>query len=229
MARFCFEMEWYGSPPAPDGVRAIELTSPFYRLHTLCDELNAAQVSRIVVEGDPGRVVVPEDYWYRLLARLPAVEELWLYSGTAEVLRSACALQGSAEQILQSLKRVYVVGGRVTALKPENLGTPSAGYTGSSDEEEGDSSLEVLDFLTWQRPLPDATIEVRDEAKKKAEALCLDVTPGLMAFLQNGTAQHREHREVHLRNCEVEDGALIPLCALTKVRNNGNWILTDLT
>jgi hypothetical protein len=230
MARFCFEMEWYGSPPAPDGVRAIELTSPFYRLHTLCDELKAARVSRIVIEGDPGRVVVPDDYWYHLLARLPAVEELWLYSGTADVLRSAFAPRGSFEPILQSLKRVYVVEGRITALKLENPGTASAPYSGPSDEEsEGSSSLEILDFLTWQRPLPDAAIEVRNEAKKKAETLCLDVTLGLMAFLKSGASQPGELREVYLRNCEVEDGALSPLCALASVRNNSDWILTDLT
>ena len=230
MARFCFEMEWYGSPPAPNGVRAIELTSPFYRLHTLCDELKAAHVSRIVVEGDPGRVVVPDDYWYQLLARLPAVEELWLYSGTAEVLRSACAPRESAEPVLQSLKRVFIVEGRVTALKRENFGTPSAPYCGPSDEEsEGSSSSEILDFLTWQRPLPDPAIEVRNEAKKKGETPCSDVTPGLMAFLQSGASQPGEFREVHLRNCEVEDGALSPLCALASVRNNSDWILTDLT
>jgi hypothetical protein len=229
MARFCFEMEWLGSPPAPDGLRAIELTSPFYRLHTLCDELNAARVSRIVVEGDPGRVVVPDDYWYQLLARLPAVEELWLYSGTAEVLRSACAPRGSAEPILQSLKRVYVVEGRVTAPELENLGTSSASYfAGPFDEDERGSSLDGAGFQT-SLPLPHLALEVRDEAKKKGEALCLDVTPGLMALLHNSATQPREHREVHLRNCEVEDGALSPLCALAKVRNNSDWILTDLT
>lgn len=229
MARFCFELEWFGSPPSPNGLRAIELTSPFYRLHTLCDELNAERVSRIVVEGDPGRVVVPDDYWYQLLAKLPAVEELWLYSGTAEVLRSACAPQSGAEPILQSLKRVYVVEGRVTAPNLENLGTPSASYTaGLFDEERRGSSLDGFGFPTYL-PLPDPAIEVRDEAKKKAEALCLDVTPGLMALLRNGATHPREHREVHLRNCEVEDGALGPLCALAKVRNDSDWILTDLT
>ncbi|KAI9453464.1 hypothetical protein BJY52DRAFT_1189567 [Lactarius psammicola] len=223
MARFCFEMEWHGSPPAPDGVRAIELTSPFYRLHTLCDELNAARVSRIIVEGDPGRVVVPDDYWYQLLARLLAVEELWLHPGTAEVLRSACAPRDSAEPILQSLKRVYVVGGWVIAPKPGNIGTLSA--SGAFEEER---SSDRLDFLT-SLPLPRPAIEVRDEARKKAEALCLDVTPGLMALLQSSATQPREHREVHLRDCEVEDGAIGPLCALAKVRNNSDWVLTDLT
>ena len=229
MARFCFEMEWYGSPPTPNGLRAIELTSPFYRLHTLCDELCAARVSRIIVEGDPVRVAVPDDYWHQLLARLPAVEELWLCQGTAEVLRSACAPRENVEPILQSLKRVYVVEGRVTALKLENLGIPPALYTGQPDEEEGGSPMEIMDILASERPLPDSAIEVRDEAKKKAEALCLDVTPGLLALLQCGATQLGEHREIHLRNCEVEDGALSPLCALAKVRNNSDWILTDLT
>ncbi|KAI9432484.1 hypothetical protein H4582DRAFT_1104054 [Lactarius indigo] len=232
MARFCFEMEWHGSPPAPGGVRAIELTSPFYRLHTLCDELKAARVSRVIVEGDPARVVFPSDYWYQLLARLPAVEELWLYPGTAEVLRSACPPGppgGSAGPILQSWKRLYVVEGRVTAPKLENFRSTSAPYTtGLSYEEERGSSLDRLDFLASLPSLHPA-VEMKDEAKKKAEALCLDVTPGLMALLQNGPTQPREHREIHLRNCEVEDGALSPLCALAKVRNDNNWVLTDLT
>lgn len=227
-ARFCFEMEWHGSPPAPDGVRAIELTSPFYRLHTLCDELNASLVSRIVLEGDPGRVVVPNDYWCQLLARLPAVEEIWLHPGTAEVLRSACAPRGGAEPILRSLKRVYVVEGRVTAPRLEDS---SETYTaGSSDEEEEGSALDRRLDIPTPLPLPHPAVEVRDEAKKKAEVLCLDVTPGLMALLQtNGAVQPREHREVHLRGCEVEDGALSPLCALAKVRNNSDWVLMDLT
>ncbi|KAH9959207.1 hypothetical protein BC827DRAFT_1156395 [Russula dissimulans] len=81
-AHFCFKLEWNGSPPVPDGVRAIELMSPFYRLHVLCDELNAAGVRMILVEGDTVHIDVAEGYWHQLWMRLPSVEELWLYPGT---------------------------------------------------------------------------------------------------------------------------------------------------
>ncbi|KAH9046746.1 hypothetical protein EDB84DRAFT_1558097 [Lactarius hengduanensis] len=136
MARFCFEMEWHGSPPAPDGVRAIELTSPFYRLHTLCDELKAARVSRVVVEGDPGRVVVPDDYWYQLLARLPAVEELWLYPGAAR------DYQGSAKPAGVSAKGLPGTGkGAIPPIPnasptvPAPNVTPAASHTSSSNDK----------------------------------------------------------------------------------------------
>jgi hypothetical protein len=48
------------------------------------------------------------------------------------------------------------------------------------------------------------------------------VRPGLMALLRGGATSSRE---VHLRNCEVEDGALAPLCTLAKVRVNYHWVL----
>ena len=57
MARF-FELEWNGSPPAQGGVRSIELESPSYHLHTLCDELNAGGVRMVIVNGDPSHIVM---------------------------------------------------------------------------------------------------------------------------------------------------------------------------
>ncbi|KAH9983035.1 hypothetical protein BJV74DRAFT_887094 [Russula compacta] len=222
LARFCFELEWNGSPPAPDGVRAIELTSPFYRLHTLCDELNAADVRRVLVEGDPAHIVVAEGYWHQFMARLLSVEELWLYPGTAEVLWSACAPRDApAEPVLRTLRRVYVVGGRLSAPKVPGPATASGSDIGGP-----------LAMMKWNvssslpPPLPpkDHTRRVEAGIKNREESHGLDVTPGLMALLRGGADQSRE---VHLRNCEVENGALAPLCALAKVRRNYDWILTD--
>jgi len=42
-------LEWNGSPPAQGSVRAIELESSFYHLHTLCDELNAGGVWKVIL------------------------------------------------------------------------------------------------------------------------------------------------------------------------------------
>lgn len=223
LARFCFELEWNGSPPAPDGVRAIELTSPFYRLHTLCDELNATGVRRILVEGDPAHIVVAEGYWHQFMAQLPVVEELWLYPGTAEVLWSACAPRDGAERVLRYLRRVYVVEGRLSAPK-----LPSGPATASGSDMGGPLAATEWDASSGlPPPLPpkDHTMRVEAWIRKREELHGLDVTPGLIALLRGGAAQATE---VHLQNCEVEGGALAPLCALAKVRRDYDWILMDI-
>src|SRR5712691_354893 len=59
-----------------------------------------------------------------LQQRLPYVEELWLYPGTAEVLCSACAPPpGATEHIPRLRARVYVVEGGLSAPKPAALAT----------------------------------------------------------------------------------------------------------
>ena len=68
MTWFCFELGWNGGPPAQGGVQAIELDSPFYHLHTLCDELNVRGVWKVVVDGDPSHIVVAKGYWHQLLS-----------------------------------------------------------------------------------------------------------------------------------------------------------------
>ena len=85
MARFCFELEWNRNLPAPDGVRALEMPSPFYYLRMLCEELNTVSVRRVVVEGDPERTVVAFGFWHMFFAEFPAMEELWFFAGTPEV------------------------------------------------------------------------------------------------------------------------------------------------
>ena len=223
MARFCFELEWNGSPRAPDGVRAIELTSPFYRLHTLCNELKAAGVERVVVEGDPEHIAVQEGYWHQLLARLPAVEELWLHPGTAEVLQSACAPQDGAERVLRSLKRVYVVEGKLSAPKQPAAATGSrSSLHGPSAQVEGYTLRSRLPASPASRAM---VVRARYLEKKTKEAYGLDMTPGLMALLGDDAAPLRE---VHLRNCEVEDGSLAPLIVLAKVRKNSDWVIMDI-
>lgn len=219
MARFCFELRWNGSPPAQGGVRAIELESPFYHLHTLCDELEAGGVRRVLVNGDPSRIVVAKGYWRQLLSRLPNVEELWLYPGTAEVLCSGCAPPGpeSAERVLQLLARVYVVEGRLSAPQLARRSTDTGPIPGETYSVSSSQPLASLVSPSSNTGL----IAAEGEFRKREESHSLDMTPGLMALLRGGAAQSRE---VHLRNCEVEDGVLAPLCALAKLRRDQDWV-----
>ena len=213
MARFCFELEW-NMYHAPDQVRGIELTSPFYYLGALCDELNAVGVRRVLLEGDPVHFAVATGYWHQFFAQLPSIEELWLYPGTAEVLWSACTPRG-AECVLQSLKRVYIVEGRLSAELPK-LSKPKI-----TSESDLSGVLSGVDLDGSPSPPSDGHFIVCGENRRE-ELHSLDVRPGLMALLRGGASSSRE---VHLRNCEVEDGIIAPLCAVAKVRVNSDWIL----
>jgi hypothetical protein len=225
MARFCFELEWNGSPPAQGGVRAIGLESPFYHLHTLCDELEAVNVRRVLVDRDPSRIVVAKGYWHQLFSRLSHVEELWLYPGTAEVLSSACARLQSAEHehVLQLLRRVYVVEGRLSAPKMAELSTTSEPVLGREAVVERRSvSCGVSPGSMTSLSSKSGLIVAEGMVEKREESDDVDMTPGLMALLRGGGPV--KTREVHLRNCEVQDGALAPLCALAKVRRDYEWV-----
>jgi len=221
LARFCFELEWNGSPPAPAGVRAIELTSPFYHLHVLCDELNAADVRRVLVEGGSAHIDVAEGYWHQLLVRFPSVEELWLYPGTVKVLESACAARDNTERVLQSLRRVYVIEGRLSAPRLAGLATASGSNFGgpfSKVEQNGSSTQPRVSLRSKS-----GFIYTKGGVTKREESHSPDATPGLMALL-GAAAAAPQSIEVHLRNCDVEHGALEPLCALANVRKNGDWV-----
>jgi len=77
-------------------------------------ELNTGGVRKVIVDGDPWYIIVAMGYWYELLPRLPYVEGLWSYPGTAEVLCSACVPPSATERIPRRLRaRVYVVEGGV--------------------------------------------------------------------------------------------------------------------
>jgi hypothetical protein len=215
-ARFCFDLKWNMYPHAPNQVRANELTSPFYYLGALCDELNAVGVRRVLVEGDPAYIAVSTGYWHQFFAQLPSVEELWLYPGTAEVIWSACT-PPDAERVLQSLKRIYVVEGRLSA-EPPKLSKPNIA---SESDHSASGVLSGVDLNG--SPSPPSDSPFIECGKNRSEELhSLDVRPGLMALLRGGATSSRE---VHLRNCEVEDGALAPLCTLAKVRVNYHWVL----
>jgi len=226
LARFCFELEWNGSPPAPGGVRSIELTSPFYHLHVLCDELNAASVRTVLVEGDPAHIDVAEGYWHQLLVRLPSVEELWLYPGTVKVLESACALRDDAERVLQSLRRVYVIEGRLSAPRIAGPATTSGvNFGGPFAEVEWNGSSSQPRSSLVSLPSKSGYISAKGGVMKREESYNPDATPGLMALLSAAIAPRSI--EVHLRNCDVEHGALKPVCTLTNVRRNGDWVRID--
>ena len=200
-------------PHAPDQVRGDELTNPFYHLGALCDELNAVGVRRVLVEGDPAHIAVATGYWHQFFAQLPSVEELWLYPGTAEAIWSACT-PPDADRVLQSLKRVYVVEGRLSA-EPPKLSKPNI----TSESGNSGGVLSGADMDGPPSP-PCPFIECGENSREELHSL--DVRPGLMALLRGGAAPSSE---IHLQNCEVEDGALAPLCALAKVRMNYDWIL----
>jgi hypothetical protein len=211
---FCFELKWNMYPHAPDQVRGNELTNPFYHLGALCDELNAVGVRRVLVECDPAHITVATGYWHQLFAQLPSVEEVWLYPGTAEVIRSACTTP-DADRVLQSLKRVYVVKGRLSA-EPPKLSKPNITFESGNSEVLSGADLNESPIQPSDGPF----IECGENRREELHSL--DVRPGLMALLRGGAAPSSE---VYLQDCEVEDGALTPLCALAKVRMNSDWIL----
>ena len=244
-ARFCFELDWNwndGSPLGPGttqggggdgGARAIESESPFYHLHTLCDELNAGGVRKVIVDGDPSHgVVAAEGYWHELFSRLPCVEELWLYPGTADVLCSACAPPTTAERVLQLLTRVYIIEGRLSAsnLNPAGLTAVTATRSRSRLGEtvsvvEGDASSSSSGPQTLSASPSSSKSDRGLIVAKREESHKLDMTPGLLALLEDGTAAAPRSMEVHLRSCEVEDdGSLGRLCALAKVRRDYDWV-----
>jgi hypothetical protein len=173
-------------------------------------------VRRVIVEGDPARTVVAMGYWHQFFMQLPSVEELWLYPGTAEVPWSACVPR-DAERVLQSLKRVYVIEGRLS-VKPK--------LSRAITESDLSGFLSAVDLnVSSSLPSDGSFFEYNGGRRKREELHSLDMTPGLMALLRGGSVLSRE---IHLRNCAVEDDALAPLCALAKVRMNYDWILLDV-
>jgi F-box-like len=107
-AEFCFEMYWYGSPASKD-TNYMNVTSPIFHLDTLCDLLGVAKRGRrLILEGDPGRSELPATWWWALLEKLPAVEELELHPHAVKSLYSAWDVVG-APAVLPALWRVQFV------------------------------------------------------------------------------------------------------------------------
>ena len=113
-AEFCFETFWYGSPVSKD-VHTSNLTSPIFHIDSLCDLLGATKWGRkLVLEGDSTRSELPASWWWGLLEKLPAVEELELYPNAVKALYSAWDDVG-APAVLPVLRRVQFVQTAVSA------------------------------------------------------------------------------------------------------------------
>ena len=176
-------------------------------------------VRRVPVEGNPTHFAVAMGCWHRLFAQFPSVAVLWLYPGTAKVIRAARTPPG-AERVFRSLKRVYVIEG--TFAEPPSLSKPNV-------TSETDLGGVLPDVDLDRSPSPPELFVVDNEPEESwreelelVHSRNLDVRPGLMALLRGGATPSNE---VHLRNCEVEDGVLPLLCTLAKVRMNYDWIL----
>ena len=87
-AKFGFEMFWYGSPTT---TMDMHLSSPIFHLGSLCDLLGATDHGRfLVLEGDPrADLDLPPSCWWRLLEKLPAIEQLDLHPNAVAALYSA--------------------------------------------------------------------------------------------------------------------------------------------
>jgi hypothetical protein len=97
---FCFEWKWNWSPPAPAGMRTIELESPFYWLYAMCEELGRA-VQAVFIKDDPLHVGAARCYRYQPLSMLPDVEETVMVSWLGRCsLFSLFPWEANAERVL---------------------------------------------------------------------------------------------------------------------------------
>ncbi|KAI0301533.1 hypothetical protein B0F90DRAFT_1817001 [Multifurca ochricompacta] len=113
-AEFCFKVYWSGSPITQMVLFDTNLTSPIFHIAPLFDLLRATTcVRNLALEGDPACFQLPKPFWWELLEKLPAVEDLNLHQGAVKVLYSAWD-HGSAPAVLPALRRVYVAEGGFT-------------------------------------------------------------------------------------------------------------------
>ena len=103
------------------------------------------------------------------------------------------------------------------APKPATLTTAFGSGLGETfSAVEGDVSSSEPQTSLASPSSKSGLIAAKGKVVKREESHDLDMTPGFMTLLR-GTAAPRSG-EVHLRNREMEVGALGPLCALVKVR-----------
>lgn len=112
-AEFSFEMYWYGSPTMTtmDSTTDQGITSPIFHLGGLCDILGVTKCGRtLMLEGDqtPTRVELPPFCWWKLLEKLPAVEELELSANVVKALYTAWE-EVDAPTVLPALHQIHVV------------------------------------------------------------------------------------------------------------------------
>ena len=105
-AEFCFDMYWYGSPTNPPDPYPMSLASPIFHLPVLCDMLGASRwVRNLELEGHSE---LPNSFWWELLQKLQAVDQLEIHSSAAKALYSAWNDVG-APVVLPALQRVRFV------------------------------------------------------------------------------------------------------------------------
>ena len=127
-AEFSFEMYWYGSP-APAITREDQHqhhTSPIFHLGGLCDLLGTTKCGRtLMLEGDPmpTRVKLPAICWWKLLEKLPAIEELVLHANVAKALYTAWEEVG-APAVLPALQQIHLVPDISTTIEERHVTPP---------------------------------------------------------------------------------------------------------
>ncbi|KAI9432485.1 hypothetical protein H4582DRAFT_1104051 [Lactarius indigo] len=133
-AEFCFDMYWYESPPDPPPDPCLtSLASPIFHLPVLCDMLGASRARNLTLEGHSE---LPNSFWWELLQRLQAVEQLEIHSDAANALYSAW--DGiDAPVVLPALQSVRLVQTKMattatstaakTTMEPQPHGTAGRG------------------------------------------------------------------------------------------------------
>ena len=110
-AELSFEIYWYGCPTVTTVDQHQHYTSPIFHLGRLCDLLGATKCGRtLMLEGDPTstNVELPTFCWWKLLEKMPAVEELGLHANVIKALYAAWEEDG-APAVLPALQRIHVV------------------------------------------------------------------------------------------------------------------------
>ena len=125
-SEFSFEMYWKGSPSKTLVDQHRYYLSPIFHLGRLCDLLGATNCVRtLILEGDPMPTCVelPTFCWWKLLEKLPAVEELVLHANVTKVLCAAWEEDG-APAVLPASQRIHVVPDISTTIEERHV-TPT--------------------------------------------------------------------------------------------------------
>ncbi|KAF8267415.1 hypothetical protein EI94DRAFT_1325273 [Lactarius quietus] len=105
-AEFYLDMYWHGSPTNPPDTHPPSLSSPMFYLPALCDILGTStRVRNLELEGLPE---LPSPFWWELLQKLQAVEQLDIHSNAMRALYTAWN-DVNAPAVLPAIQRVRPV------------------------------------------------------------------------------------------------------------------------
>ena len=105
-AEFYFDIYWYGSPTTPPDPDPPSLSSPMFHLPSMCDMLGAS--TRVRNLGLEGYAELPASFWWELLQKLHAVENLEIHSDAMRALFTAWD-DANAPAVLPALQRVRLM------------------------------------------------------------------------------------------------------------------------